>query len=192
MFSSTYISLTCFERHKHFEPDEISWPAISVFDWLHRSPQNRKGLIFCKHCKDVNTRSKQRYVTAAVATPGNSLIWPPGVCATEKSLVFGVPSQILNWVGSICYFPICRLEQGVFLDQKPWTGRGVYFGGVHVWLGLGSTAPPTLPLRSPPPPAPSLYHITHRYSWAVVAVPHNADKRFSHVFTGVSNSDEQF
>ena len=91
-------------------------------------------------------------MTAAVATPGNSLIWPPRVCATEKSLVFGVPSQILNWVGSICYFPICRLEQGVFLDQKPWTGRGVYFGGVHVWLGLGSTAPPTFPLRSPPPP----------------------------------------
>ena len=152
MFWSTYISFTCFERHKHFEPDEISWPAISVFDWLHRSPQNRKGLIFCKHCEDVNTRSKQRYVTAAVASPGYSLIWPQRVCAAEKSLVLGVPRLILNWVGSICYFPIWRLEQGVLLDQRPWTGGYgastlvVYMCGL---IGLGSTAPPHLPLRPP-------------------------------------------
>ena len=58
----------------------------------------------------------------------------------------------------------------------------VNFGGVHVWLGLGSTAPPNLPLRLPPPPAPSLNRITHRYSWAVVAVPHDADKHF-HMFS---------
>ena len=93
-------------------------------------------------------------MTAAVATPGNWLIWPPRVCAAEKSLVFGVPSQILNWVGSICYFPIRRLEQGVFLDQKPWTGRLLWW--CTCLFRPWQHCPTHSSLKITPPPRPFL------------------------------------
>ena len=37
-----------------------------------------------------------------------------------------------------------------------------------------------------------LYHITHRYSWSGRGSATSRRQTFSHVFTGVSNSDEQF